>query len=269
LLDEFHPARFNQQMSISARPFDTLTDHAVCAAAGVRDGLRTAQYYVRDISNADVVDAGSATSLSRFVGTWARLADRVLSFAADWSIRLLLPQWRNLPSPFAPHMVDEVTAAVRENRLAMTSLFTAYFFRAARHIVHTCAEPPFLILEHRVDAARRSLAHSEVTGGDHISALGPVLLALTEARAVARIGKVKGQFGFFGRSDPNLVVMATACLALLLAEEGKPIASLDEDQFFAISGALLAPRLPAMERAVAARDAAALSRELATVRNLY
>jgi hypothetical protein len=69
--------------------------------------------------------------------------------------------------------------------------------------------------------------------------------------------------------DPNLAVMATACLALLLAEEGKPIETLDEDEFFAISAALLAPRLTAMERAVKARDASALARELAAVRELY
>jgi hypothetical protein len=63
--------------------------------------------------------------------------------------------------------------------------------------------------------------------------------------------------------------MATACLALLLATEGKPIEKLDEDEFFAITGALLAPRLPAMDKAVAARDVAALARELAAVRDLY
>ena len=63
--------------------------------------------------------------------------------------------------------------------------------------------------------------------------------------------------------------MAPACLALLLAGEGRPTEQLDEDEFFAISAALLAPRLPAMDRAVKARDAAALSRELAAVRELY
>ncbi len=257
-------------MSSATRTADSLTDHAVCMAAGVRDGLRTAQYYVRDMSQADqAADGGRATVLSRSVGVIARLADRFLSTAADWSIRLLLPQWRNLPSPFAPHMVEEVTHAIRENRLAMTSLFTAYFFRATRHILERCAEPPFLVLEHRIDAARRALAAESVPAADRSAALGAVLLALVEARAIARIGKGKRGFAFLNTTDPNLGVMATACLALLLAEEGKPIETLDEDEFFGIAGALMAPRLPAMERAVVARDTAALSRELAAVRELY
>lgn len=250
----------------SAASAPSVTDHAVCMAAGVRDGLRTAQYYVRDMSQAD---AGQPTVLSRLVGGLARWADALLSFGADWSIRLLLPQWRNLPSPFAPHMVAEVTHAIRENRLAMTSLFTAYFFRATRHILERSAEPPFLVLEHRIDAARRALATSAVRPGDEVAALGQILLALAEARAIARIGEAKAGFAHLNGTDPNVAVMATACLALLLAEEGKPIETLDEDEFFAISAALLAPRLAAMERAVKAHDAAALSGELAAVRELY
>lgn len=257
-------------MTSAARTADTLIDHAVCVAAGVRDGLRTAQFYVRDMSQADrAADGGHATVLSRSVGLLARLIDGLLSTAADWSIRLFLPQWRSLPSPFAPHMVKEVTGAIRENRLAMTSLFTAYFFRATRHILERCAEAPFLVLEHRIDAARRELAAAPVTAQERADALGPMLLALTEARAIARIGRPKRGFDFLRSTDPNLAVMATACLALLLAAEGKPIETLDEDEFFAIAGALIAPRLPTMERAVAGRDAAALSRELAAVRELY
>ncbi len=240
-------------------------------AAGLRDGLRTAQFYVRDISHADSFpgDATRATLLSHIVGGLARWTDRLLSSAADWSIRLFLPQWRNLPSPFAPHMVDEVIAAVRENRLAMTSLFTVYFFRAARHILERCAEPPFLVLEHRVDAARRSLAERQAGIKDSVNSLGHAMLALTEARAIARIGQAKPGFSFLSAHDPNLVVMATACVALLLAEVGRPIEILGEDEFFAITGALIASRLPAMEKAVAARDVVALSRELAAVRELY
>ncbi|NMD08568.1 MAG: hypothetical protein GYA66_11385 [Phyllobacteriaceae bacterium] len=257
-------------MTSAARTAESFTDHAVCMAAGVRDGLRTAQFYVRDMSQADRArDGGQATVLSRSVGGLARLVDGLLSKAADWSIRLLLPQWRNLPSPFAPHMVEEVTGAIRENRLAMTSLFTAYFFRATRHILERSADAPFLVLEHRIDAARRVLAAEPAIARERADALGPMLLALTETRAIARIGKPKRGFDFLKSTDANLAVMATACLALLLAEEGKPIETLDEDEFFAIVGALIAPRLPAMERAVAARDTAALSRELAAVRELY
>lgn len=257
-------------MTSAAQTAPSLTDHAVCMAAGVRDGLRTAQFYVRDMSQADrATDGGSATVLSRSVGVVARLVDGFLSTAADWSIRLLLPQWRSLPSPFAPHMVEEVTGAIRENRLAMTSLFTAYFFRATRHILERCAEAPYLVLEHRIDAARRALAAEPAVAEGRTDALGRILLALTEARAIARIGKPKRNFDFLKTTDPNLAVMATACLALSLAEEGKPIETLDEDEFFAIAGALIAPRLTAMQHAVAARDASALARELSAVRELY
>jgi hypothetical protein len=69
--------------------------------------------------------------------------------------------------------------------------------------------------------------------------------------------------------DPNIAVMATACLALLLADEGKPIESVDEDEFFMIAGALLTPRLDAMATAVKARDVDALAHELTAVRALY
>ena len=253
----------------SAVRTDSLIDHAVCMAAGLRDGLRTAQFYVRDMSEADSAGSATPTALSRLVGGLARFADWLLSCAADLSIRLFLPQWRNLPSPFAPHMVESVTKAIGENRLALTSLFTAYFFRAARHIIARCAEPPFLVLEHRVDAARRHLAERTTQSADRVMALGEVLLALVECRAIARIGKARSTYAYLDGSDPNLTVMATTCLALLLAEDGKPIEILDEDEFFTIAGALLAPRLPAMANAVKARDAAALASELEKVRALY
>ena len=40
-----------------------LAAHAVCAAAGVRDGLRATQFYVRDLSNADRSAPGSPVRL--------------------------------------------------------------------------------------------------------------------------------------------------------------------------------------------------------------
>jgi hypothetical protein len=247
-----------------------LTDHAVCFAAGVRDSLRTTQYYMRDMSHADDVNKGNeATFPSRLVGALARRADDLLSWAANLSVRLFLPQWRNLPSPFAPHMVEAVTQAIGENRLAMTSLFTAYFFRASRHILGHCAAEPHLVLEHRIDAARRQLAAQPPVATDRLTALGQMLLVLAETRAIARMGQPFANHAYLNSENVNLAVMATACLALLLAEEGKPIESLDMDSFFAIAGALLAPRLDAMEAAVAARDASALSRELAQIRALY
>jgi hypothetical protein len=95
------------------------------------------------------------------------------------------------------------------------------------------------------------------------------MLHLVEADPIARAGRPKSQFGFLASADENLGVMATACVALLIAEEGKPLESLDENEFFAIAGALLAPRLPDMQMAVEQRDVAGLARALKAVRELY
>jgi hypothetical protein len=258
-------------MAIAITTADSLTAHAVCAAAGIRDGLRTAQFYIRDMSSADGSSDHSVTALSRAVGITARFADWVLNKAADWSVRLLVPNWRDLPSPFAPGMSGEVVTAIRQNRLVLTSLFTAYFFRAARHILEQGTETPNLILEHRIDAARRLMAGDQTGNSNETSAtlLGRALLHLVEADAIVRVGKVRTGYKLLQGHDPNIAVMATACLALLLADEGKPIESVDEDEFFMIAGALLTPRLDAMATAVKARDVDALAHELTAVRALY
>jgi hypothetical protein len=258
-------------MTIALRSADTLTAHAVCAAAGLRDSLRTAQFYVRDLSRADAPETSRpSTFLSVLVGRWARAMDWLFSRAADLSVRLLVPNWRDLPSPFAPGMRGEVLEAIRQNRLVLTSLFTAYFFRAAKHILTTGTQGPFLVLEHRVDAARRLMAADPVTPStDPTAILAKALLHVVEADAVARAGQPKPQFIFLEGSDINLGVMATACVALLIAEEGKPLESLNEDEFFAIAGALLAPRLPDMAIAIMNRDVPALANTLKAVRDLY
>ncbi len=260
-------------MTIALRSANTLTAHAVCAAAGVRDGLRTAQFYVRDMANADGLQSGSPhtpTFLSKLVAIWARGVDWFLSKGADVSVRLLVPKWRELPSPFAPGMRAEVMEAIRQNRLVRTSLFTAYFFRAGRHILDRCTDAPHLLLEHRIDAARRLMAESDMaTNGSAEQALASALIHLVEADPVARLGQPKPGYAFMKQADPNIAVMATACLALLLAEDGKPIENLDEDEFFAISGALIAPRLPAMAAAIAVRDVNSLAKELTAVKELY
>jgi hypothetical protein len=267
-------ARKENFMAIAIGTADSLTAHAVCAAAGVRDGFRTAQFYVRDMSNADGLSGEQAhqvTSLSKVVAVSARLVDWILNKAADLSVRLLVPHWRDLPSPFAPGMSNEVVSAIRQNRLVLTSLFTAYFFRAARHILEQSTETPNLILEHRVDAARRLMAAEDMPldKTDAADLLGKALLYLVEADAVARVGRVKPKFKLLESHDPNIAVMATACLALLLAEDGKPIESVNEDQFFLIAGALLAPRLDELTRAIKARDVAALANELRALHALY
>ena len=260
-------------MTIALKSADSLTAHAVCMAAGIRDGMRTAQFYVRDMTNADRLDdhlQGKSTVLSRVVAGTARGVDQFLSKGAEICIRLLLPQWRNLPSPFAPGMRGEVLEAIQQNRLVLTSLFTAYFFRAGKHILETCTIGPYLVLEHRVDAARRLLAEAQNgTNREPTAALGLALLHLVEADPIARMGRVKANHKFLSVVEANVAVMAAACVALLLAEDGKPLESLDEDEFFAIAGALLAPRLPAMADAITARDAVKLGQELAAVRDLY
>ena len=190
----------------------------------------------------------------------ARSMDWLLSRAADISIRLLVPQWRNLPSPFAPGMRGEVIEAIRQNRLVLTSVFTAYFFRAAKHILTNGTEGPFLVLEHRIDAARRLMAANAATAGRRATPCwrGRCCIWWRPTR-LPGLASAKPQFGFLKGDDTNLAVMAAACVALLIAEEGKPIESLNEDEFFAIAGALFAPRLPDMAEAVMKRnDIAAL-----------
>ena len=69
-------------MTIAIRSASTMTAHAVCMAAGIRDSLRTAQFYVRDLSNADGVThelTKAPTFLSRVVGGTARTVDWLLS----------------------------------------------------------------------------------------------------------------------------------------------------------------------------------------------
>lgn len=257
-------------MTIALRSADSLTAHAVCMAAGFRDSLRTAQFYIRDLSHADGQATQAATFLSRLVGRSARLVDALLSTAADVSVRLLVPQWRDLPSPFAPGMRGEVLEAIRQNRLVLTSAFTVYFFRAAKHILQNGTEGPFLVLEHRIDAARRVMAETPTqTGEEPTMVLARAMLHLVESDPIARAGRPKAQFGFLANAEQNLAVMAAACVALLIAEDGKPIESLDENEFFAIAGALLAPRLPDMQKAVEQRDIAGLAKALKAVGELY
>jgi hypothetical protein len=239
-------------------------------AAGLRDGLRTAQYYVRDLSHADGKAANAATFLSRVVGSSARFVDSVLSCAADISVKLFVPQWRDLPSPFAPGMRGEVIEAIRQNRLVLTSAFTVYFFRAAKHILQHGTTEPFLVLEHRVDAARRLMAEqSSDIAEPATKVLARAMLHLVEADPIARSGQAKPQFEFLAGQNANLGVIAAACVALLIAEDGKPLETLDENEFFAIAGALLSPRLPDMKAAIERRNVDDLAKILDAVVGLY
>jgi hypothetical protein len=249
-----------------------LAAHAVCAAAGVRDGLRATQFYVRDLSNADRFAQGipeRAPFLSRVVAQGARVVDRLMSWGANVSIRLFLPGWRKLPSPFTPGIMHEVARGIRENSLIHNPTFNAYFFRAAIHVAGRYSAPPWLILEHRVDAARRSLAPRVDETVSENEMMARILIALVEQGPVARIGTVAERNRFFSQVEPNVAVNAIACVALMFAEEGKPAEAIDEDEFFEVTGALIGPRLPAIADYIERRDEAGLARELADLKSMY
>jgi hypothetical protein len=261
-------------MTSTVRTMDQMASHAVCMAASIRDCLRAAQFYTRDMTNVDGGrdgDQRAPTLLSRWVAGWARLADRAITWGANASIALFLPSWRNLPSPFSPGIVRAVSEAIQGNGLLHNPLFNAYFFRAATRIVFHYADRPNLLLEHRVDAARRALASSGVAykDGSGIEFLAKVLLALVEAKPVARIGRLKRQPRLLGGHDPNIAVFAVAIAALLFAEDGKPVAVRDDDEFFSIVGALIEPRLNGLEAAIAAQDVKKVAAELSAIKALY
>lgn len=256
----------------SSLPINGLAAHAVCAAAGVRDGFRAAQYYARDLSNADNYandEVQKAPFLSRFVGQMARLTDQLLSWGADLSIRLLLPSWRQLPSPFAPGFIGQVSEGIRKDSLVNNPLFNAYFFRAAKHIIARYTHGPYLVLEHRVDAARRGLATDEVMTTSETTLLARILIELAGQGAIARAGRAKDKYRFFERVDPNIAVNAVACIALLFAEEGRPVSNMNEDEFFEVTGALIGPRLERIAELVSRKDATALANELSDIKSFY
>jgi hypothetical protein len=251
---------------------DTLAAHLVCAAAGVRDGLRTAQFYARDLANADgalKAEDRPAPWLSRMVGTLARKTDRLMNWGARVSISLILPSWRNLPSPFEPDVLRDVGKAIGENSFRHNPRFNAYFFRAANHILKRYCEEPTLVLEHRVDAARRYLASEPHVGADPARFLARTLIALARHDAIARCGKIRPGHQFFQAAEPNISVFAIACVALLLASEGKPSEAMHEDEFFDVTGALIGPRLPHIATLAAASDEEGLARELLAIREMY
>lgn len=249
-----------------------LAAHATCAAAGVRDGLRAAQYYIRDLANADRFGRGEPARvpfLSRAVAQGARLVDGLMNWGANLSIALFLPSWRKLPSPFTPGLMHAVARDIRTDSLVHNPTFNAYFYRAAIHVAGRYSSPPWLILEHRVDAARRSLAPRLDEAVSENEMMARILIALAEQGPVARIGKVTEKNRFFAQVEPNVAVFAIACVALMFAEEGKPTEAIDEDEFFTVTGALIGPRLPSLARFIEQRDEAGLARELADIKSMY
>ena len=89
---------------VSRSPYHFAT-HAVCMAASLRDILRAAQFYTRDMSHIDGknhAERHEPTILSIVVARLARLTDGFMTWSTDAAIKVLLPSWRKLPSPFAP-----------------------------------------------------------------------------------------------------------------------------------------------------------------------
>lgn len=256
----------------SAFTADSIAGHAVCAAAGVRDGLRAAQFYARDLANADgqlKLEERDAPFLSRAVGKVARLTDSFMTWGARKLLALLLPSWRNLPSPFEPAVIQEVTQAINHNSFVQNPRFNAYFFRAANHILERYSSGPVLVLEHRVDAARRHLASHAVSHTDMALFLSRALISLARHGAVARSGTARHGHGFFTATDANISVFAIACVALFFAAEGKPTDAMDENEFFEVTGALIGPRLPDIAALVASGNEVALAQELSAIKAMY
>lgn len=279
-------------MTTASRHQDTLASHAVCAAAGARDSLRTAQFFMRVLSGAEywgrsLEPAGQAPGgsaplppsdlrpggflLAALVSRLARIADRLTTWSVNLSIALFAPEWRKLPSPFTHGMMSEVAAAIRADSFLVNPLFNAYFYRAAIHILRRYRTSPFLVLEHRVDAARRDLLADIGAGlnGSEPDFLAHAIIALVDEAPVARAGKPRDQSVIARSTEQNLAVYAIACVALLFAEQGKPAEELDEDQFFAVVGALISPRLPAIAGLVTKRDVQGLAKELAEIQAMY
>lgn len=278
-------------MSTASRHHDTLASHAVCVAAGARDSVRTAQFFLRMLSGAEYwgrnlepagPGAGGSAPLPResrpggfllsaLVSRLARIADRLTTWSVNLSIALFAPEWRKLPSPFTHGIMSEVAQAIRADSFLVNPLFNAYFYRAAIHILRRYRTPPFLVLEHRVDAARRTLLAEIGAGlnGSEPDFLAHAIIALVDVAPVARAGKPRDSSIIAKSAEQNVAVYAIACVALLFAEQGKPAKELDEDQFFAVVGALISPRLPAIASLVANRDVAGLAQELAEIRTMY
>jgi len=273
-------------MSIASRIPGSLGSHAASVAASARDGLRTAHYFVQELASADEqgggknrrkrtawllpVDAPSSL-ISSFISQNARLADRVMNWSSDAVTALLAPDSRVLPSPFNRNMMREISAAISSRSFPGNALFNAYFHRAAVHILQRYSTPPFLVLENRIDSARRALAASQQPDGSEsdLAFMARVLIALVRSAPIAEVGTI-GAASVLGRTkDPNVSVCAVACVALLFADQGKPTEELDEEQFFAIVGALISPRLEAIESLIVRDDIRKLESELASVKAMY
>jgi hypothetical protein len=263
----------------------TIGSHAASVAASARDGLRAAHYFVQELATADdpasegsakrkraawLLPADAPTSLlTGFIAQNARIADKVMNWSSDAAAALLAPDWRVLPSPFNRNMMGEIAAAITSQSFTANALFNAYFYRAALHILGRYAKPPFLVLENRIDAARRTLAAAEQPDASDAAFMARALIALVRAEPIAEAGVIDAKSVLAKTKDPNASVAAVACVALLFGDQGKPTDEIDEDKFFAIVGALIAPRLATIEQLITRDDVKKLEAELAAIKALY
>lgn len=256
-------------MSFVSRFPGSLGAQAVSMAANARDGLRAAHYVVQELAAADdsaprsggrrrlphwllPADAPAAL-IARVISQNARIADRVMSWSSDAAATLLVPESWTTPSPFSRDLMPVIAAAAAGRSFAANATFNAYFCHAADEILQRCSTSPFLVLENRIDAARRALAAAGQTAESNAALMARVLVALVRAAPVAEAGTIDPRAALAKTRDANAGVAAIACAALLLGAEGKPLDATDETDFFRIVGALIAPRLQTIE-ALAARD---------------
>src|SRR3954468_10672958 len=264
----------------------SLGSHAASMAATARDGLRAARYFVQELSTADdpaaqddggkrkrptwLLPADAPTSLiTGFIAQNARIADKVMGWSSDAAAALLAPDWRVLPSPFTRNMMGEIAAAMTSQRFTANALFNAYFYRAAVHILQRYSKPPFLVLENRIDAARRALAAAEQPEASESAFMARALIALVRTAPVVEAGVIDPKSVLAKTKDPNVSIAAVAGVALLFGDQGKPTEEIDEDAFFAIVGALIAPRLATIEQLITRDDVRKLEAELASIKAMY
>ncbi len=164
-----------------------------------------------------------------------------MNWSSDAAAALLAPDWRVLPSPFNRNMMREIAAAITSQSFTANTLFNAYFYRAAVHILQRYGKPPFLVLENRIDAARRALAAAEQPDASDVTFMARALIALVRAAPVVEAGVIDPKSVLAKTKDPNVSIAAVAAVALLFGDQGKPTDEIDEDAFFAIVGALIAP----------------------------
>jgi hypothetical protein len=274
----------NRTMSFLPRIPGSLGSHAASVAANARDGLRAAHYFVQELATADdptaqgsrskraawLLPADAPTSLiTGFIAQNARIADKVMNWSGDAATALLAPDWRQLPSPFNRNMMREIATAITSRSFTASTLFDAYFYRAAVHILQRYGKPPFLVLENRIDTARRALAAAEPPDVSDAALMARALIALVRAAPIAEAGVIEPKSVLARTQDPTVSIFAVAGVALLFGDQGKPTDEIDEDKFFAIVGALISPRLPAIEHLIVRDDVKRLEAELAAIKALY